>query len=79
MQNSRMSSEEMEAEALKLNPEARAKLAGKLLESLEGLSDEGNERLWAEEAERRDADLDRSPDEARPADQVFGQARRKLK
>ena len=53
-----MSVEEIEAQALKLGPKARARLAGKLLESLEDLSDEENEQLWAEEAERRDAELD---------------------
>ena len=51
-----MSIEEIEAEALKLDPQARARLAEKLLESLETLSDQENERLWAEEADRRDAD-----------------------
>ena len=53
-----MSVEESEAEALRLGRRARARLAGKLLESLEDLSDEENEQLWAEEAERRQADLD---------------------
>ena len=75
----RMSTEELEAEALKLTPQARAKLAGKLLESLEGLTEEENQKLWAEEAERRDEELDRSPEKARPADEVFLEARRELK
>ena len=35
-----MSIEEIEAEALELDPKARARLAGKLLESLDALSDE---------------------------------------
>jgi hypothetical protein len=74
-----MSIEELEAEALKLTPQARAKLAGKLLESLEGLTEEENQQLWAEEAERRDADLDRATDSARPADDVFREARSKFK
>jgi hypothetical protein len=74
-----MSIEELEAEALKLTPQARAKLAGKLLESLEGLSQQENERLWAEEALRRDADLDAHPEKARLADDVFRGARSKLK
>lgn len=52
-----MTIEELEAQALKLDPRARARLAGKLLKSLEELSDEENTQLWAEEAERRDADL----------------------
>ena len=73
-----MSIEELEAEALKLTPQARAQLAGKLLESLEGLSEEENQRLWAEEAQRRGADLDENPDVARPADDVFREARDKI-
>jgi hypothetical protein len=46
-----MSNEELEVEALKLAPRDRARLAERLLQSLENLSDEENERLWAEEAE----------------------------
>jgi hypothetical protein len=49
-----MSIDDIEAEALKLAPAARARLAERLLESLETLSDEENARLWAEEAQRRD-------------------------
>jgi putative addiction module component (TIGR02574 family) len=74
-----MSIEELEAEALKLTPQARAQLAGKLLQSLEGLSEQENQQLWAEEARRRDADLEAAPDKARPADDVFREARAKLK
>ena len=74
-----MSSDEIETEALKLDPQARARLAKKLLESLETLSDEENERLWAEEAERRDADWDSAPGDARPAAEVLRDARAKLK
>ena len=40
-----MSLKELEAEALKLDPKARARLAGKLLERLENLSEEENMRL----------------------------------
>ena len=74
-----MSIEEIEAEALKLDPKARARLAGKLLESLDSLSDEENSVIWAEEAERRDASLDDDPSLARPADDVFKSARSNLK
>ena len=70
-----MSNEEIEAEALKLEPKARARLAERLLESLETLSDKENERLWAEEAERRDADWQPS----RPVGEVLRDARAKLK
>jgi hypothetical protein len=74
-----MSNEEIEAEAPKLDPKARARLAEKLLESLEALSDRENERLWAEEADRRDAEWDTAPGGARPATDVLRDARAKLK
>jgi hypothetical protein len=45
-----MSIDELEAEALKLGPQARARLAGRLLDSLESLSPEENEQIWLEEA-----------------------------
>jgi putative addiction module component (TIGR02574 family) len=44
--------------ALKLPPEARAALAGTLLESLEEPPDETAEEAWAEEIRRRLDDLD---------------------
>ncbi len=74
-----MSLKELEAEALKLDPKARARLAGKLLESLEDLSEEENARLWAEEAKRRDAEMDASPASGISAADVFQEARAKLK
>ena len=74
-----MSINDIEAEALKLDPQARARLAKKLLESLESLSDEENERLWAEEADRRDSAWDSTPGAGRPADDVLRDARAKLK
>jgi broad specificity phosphatase PhoE len=74
-----MSIEEIEAEALKLDPQARARLAEKLLESLETLSEQENETLWAEEAGRRDADWDSASGSARPAADVLRDARAKLK
>jgi len=49
-----MSREEVETEALKLSPQERARLAERLLESLENLSDDENAAIWAEEARRRD-------------------------
>jgi hypothetical protein len=74
-----MSIEEIEAEALKLDPKARARLAEKLLESLEQLSEEENDRLWAEEASRRDADLDAQANRGKPATDALREARAKLK
>ena len=71
--------EDIEAEALKLDPTARARLAGKLLESLEDLSEEENARLWAEEAQRRDAEMDANPNAGCSVDEIFREARAKLK
>jgi putative addiction module component len=74
-----MSTEELEIEALKLAPRDRARLAERLLQSLETLSDEENARLWAEEAERRDGAWDADPSIGRPAGDVFFDARARLK
>ena len=70
-----MSIDELEAEALKLKPEARARLAERLLDSLEDLSDEENARVWAEEAERRSAAWDANPSSGRSAEAVFRDAK----
>jgi hypothetical protein len=74
-----MSIDDIEAEALKLDPRARARLAKKLLESLEALSEEENDRLWAEEADRRDAAWDSGASSGRPAADVIRDARAKLR
>ena len=71
--------EDVEAEALKLDPKARARLAGKLLESLEELPEEENTRLWAEEAQRRDADMEANPNAGCSADEFFRNMRAKLR
>lgn len=73
-----MRTEQLENEALKLNPEARAELAEKLLRSLEDLSDEDIQRLWAEEAVRRDAELDSGTASMRDAEDVFRDARARI-
>jgi hypothetical protein len=49
--------EELAAEALKLDLDDRAALAEKLLLSLDLVSDAENERLWFDDAERRQAEL----------------------
>ena len=69
-----MSIDELEAEVLKLGPQARARLAARLLDSLESLSIEESEQLWLEEAERRDAAWDGSGGTGRPAADVFKDA-----
>ena len=74
-----MSIKEIEDEALRLDPKARARLAERLLQSLEQLSEEENARLWAEEAARRDADWDAKGGKGRTAADVLREARAKLR
>jgi hypothetical protein len=73
-----MTTEQVENEALNLKPEARAELAEKLLKSLEDLSDEEIERLWAEEAVRRDAEVDSGKASMRNAEDVLRDARARI-
>ena len=74
-----MSTEELEVEALKLAPQERARLAEKLLESLENLSADENAKLWADEAKHRDQAWDAEPGVGRPAAEVFRDASARLK
>ncbi|OFV99993.1 MAG: addiction module antitoxin RelB [Acidobacteria bacterium RIFCSPLOWO2_02_FULL_61_28] len=74
-----MSIDEIEAVVLKLEPKDRARLAERLLESLENLSEEENLRLWAGEAQRRDEAWDADPASNRPAVDVMRDARARLK
>ena len=74
-----MSINDIETEALKLHPKERARLAEKLLESLEDLSEAENEQVWADEAARRDKQMDSNPSASTPADEVFREARSKLR
>jgi putative addiction module component (TIGR02574 family) len=67
--------EDLKSEALGLEPENRARLAEALLESLEHLSDEENERLWAGEAERRFGAWQAGETTTVDGDEVFARAR----
>jgi hypothetical protein len=73
-----MSIDELEAEALKLDPKARARLAERLLESLECLSIEENAQIWAEEARRRAEALDSGTLTCRSSDEVFREAQSRI-
>ncbi len=70
--------EEIEAVAMKLSPPARARLATRLLQSLESLSKKENEALWMEEAQRRNQELDVDEAVIRPAEEVFREVRSSL-
>jgi putative addiction module component (TIGR02574 family) len=63
------------AEVLELPLTARAELASQLLKSLDDLSEEENEQLWAQEAERRYAEYKAGRIEAVPAEAVFERLR----
>ena len=65
-------------EALKLPARAKAELARQLLASLEPLPEAEIDRLWLDEAERRDRELD-AGDSGIPIEQVLERARASLK
>ena len=73
-----MSVEELENEALKLESSERARLAERLLSSLEALSPAEAERLWAQEALRRLEELEQGQAGSRPASEVLRDARSRL-
>ena len=62
--------------ALSLKVRDRATLAEKLLASLEEITEEEAEQLWAEEAERRLNEYRAGRAEAVPADEVHKKAER---
>jgi hypothetical protein len=70
-----MTTNEIVAAALGMDAPARASLAEKLLRSLEDVSEEEIDRLWLEEALRRDAEFDAGTAKARDAEDVFRDAR----
>ena len=74
-----MSVDELKAEVLRLDPQARAYLARELLASLDTLSETEIEKLWLDEAVRRDEELDSGAARAYPADEVLGRARARRK
>ena len=73
-----MSIDDLEAAALKLDSKARARLAERLLDSLEQLSPDENARIWVEEAQRRAEALDAGLLSSQPADEVFREARARI-
>ena len=66
---------EVEAAALNLELSERAALAQKLLRSLDELSEDENEQLWAEEALRRDEELDTGTAKATDGEEVLRELR----
>lgn len=73
-----MKLEDLEAAALQLEPRSRARLAERLLESLDDLSPDENTRIWVEEAQRRADAMDAGTLSSRPAADVSRDPRLRL-
>lgn len=71
--------EAIEAAALGLDPRSRARLAGKLLASLDELTEAESDAMWVAEAERRDDDVEAASASTRPAADVLRDARARLR
>lgn len=74
-----MTIQTIEKQLMKLDANARAKLASALLSSLDNLSDAENEKLWAEEAYKRHHDIIKGKTTTRPSESVIKTARGRLK
>ena len=70
---------ELESQALKLSRRERARLAQRLISSLDQEVDADAERLWLAEAERRLADLKSGKVAAIPAERVIKKVRTALR
>lgn len=70
---------QLESKALRLPASARARLAERLISSLDDQVDPDAEKLWAEEAERRLDELRSGAVKSRPAGGVFRKARSALR
>jgi len=73
-----MTIEELESAVSRLDVQDRARLARKLLVSLEDLSVEENLELWVEESKRRLDELRADPGLAVDADEAIAEARASL-
>lgn len=74
-----MNAEQLEMEALKLDPELRAQLAERLFLSLDPITAEEWRSVWIGEVERRAAETDADPSILVPAEEVFRKARARIK
>ncbi len=71
--------EEIMSAALALPPGARATLAEHLMESLDAENQERIDSLWAEEAERRDKEIEDGTVTAIPGEEVMNRLRSRYK
>ncbi|HVE70536.1 MAG TPA: addiction module protein [Thermoanaerobaculia bacterium] len=70
---------DLAAEVLELPITDRAELASRLLDSLDDVSEEENDRLWAQEAERRYAEYKAGSIAGVAAEEVFDRLRSRAK
>jgi len=70
-----MTIDELKRAALQLDPSTRASLARDLLASLDDLPEAEVERLWLEEAVRRDEEMASGKVKPIPMDEVFAELR----
>lgn len=70
---------QLESEALKLSATDRARLAERLIASLDPEPEEGAEEAWAREIERRVEELRTGKVRTRPAEDVLREIRSKLR
>ena len=73
------SARELESKALKLSRKERARLAQRLISSLDKEVDADAEKLWLEEAERRLSELESGKIVGIPAEKVIKRARSALR
>lgn len=66
---------DLESQALKLSPKERARLAQRLISSLDQKQDADADKLWRREAERRLRELKSGKVAGIPADKVVKKAR----
>ena len=70
---------ELESKALKLSPRERARLAQRLISSLEREVDADAEKLWRQQAERRLGEIKSGKVAGIPAEKVIRKARSSLR
>jgi len=70
---------DLESKALRLSPKERARLAQRLISSLDQELDADAERLWLDEAERRLRELESGKVTGIPAENVVRKARSALR
>ena len=69
---------ELEQEVLQLDPKEKAELARNILDDLDAVTDKNTEKLWLEEAQRRYQAYLAGESKAKPAQEVFDNARQRL-